>query len=399
MENWTVKSVDGEDVKSASEKEQAVLDQAVESGEATPEAAGHVEEEVIKVNLDAPAPVKEEVKEEPVAEKVVEDTVEEIVEEQVAEETTPEDESDITEISIDEPVADAPTQTEVEDAIQATETTGVDLPENVQKLVEFMNETGGTLEDYTLLNRDISTLDNVSVVKEYYKQSKPHLDDADIDFLMDKNFHYDTEYADESEQRAKQLAFKEELYKAQKFHTDRKEKYYTDLKLNRNKNVAPEYQEAFNFYNEHKKQQEAAGQVNKNFIQATDQVFDNEFKGFDFQVGDSKKFRVKVGDVGKTKEYQKDITNFINEFVGEDGNVRNIKDYHKAIYAAKNADKLAQHFYEQGRADALKNSAAKAKNIDMKPRQDAASIVTPSGQKFKVISGDDSNKLRVKMRK
>jgi len=271
----------------------------------------------------------------------------------------------------------------------------IDLPEGVDKLVQFMNETGGTVEDYAKLNRDYSKIDNVSLLKEYYEYSKPHLDQNDIKFLMDKNFAYDEAADDPSDIKAKQLAFKEELYNAQTMLENAKKKYYSDLKLRKQSEIPKQHQQALEYYNNSQKQQERSTLAQKDFLQETNKVFNEEFKGFDFKVGENK-YRVKIDDPAKIKESQSDIKNFLNKYSNTDGKFKDIGSYHKAIYAAQNADKLANHFYEQGRADAIKESAKNAKNINMDPRQEGSTVTTKSGDRIRVVSGDSSDKLRIK---
>ena len=241
---------------------------------------------------------------------------------------------------------------------------------------------------------DYSKMDNLVLLREYYEFTKPHLDKEDINFLMDKNFAYDKELDDPSDIKAKQLAFKEELYNAQNALNGAKEKYYTDLKLRKKNDIPKEYQEALVYYNKTQQLLKEEAQVADNFLEQTKNVFNNDFKGFDFKVGESK-YRVKIDNTKKIQEFQSDINNFLNQFVDDKG-VTDARKYHKALYTAQNADKIANHFYEQGRADAIKESAKKAKNINMDPRSDASSVVTKSGDTIRVISGDSSDKLRIK---
>ena len=258
-----------------------------------------------------------------------------------------------------------------------------------------MQETGGTVEDYAKLNRDYSQINNVDLIKEYYEYTKPHLNQEDIQFLMDKKFAYDVEADDPSDVKAKQLAFKEEVFNAQELLRTTKEKYYNDLKLSsKQKNIPSEYKEAVDFYNTSKQQAEQTNLAKKSFLNETNKVFNEEFKGFDFKVGENK-YRFKVDDPGKVKEFQSDISNFLQPYI-KDTNYTNLNEYHKAIFTARNADKIANHFYEQGRADAIKESAKKAKNINMDPRQEGATITTNSGDRIRVVSGDSSDKLRIK---
>ena len=394
------------------EKEAAVLEQAIEEG-SVDESYGLQDDGVYKVNLDKPPTPKEDAIQEQETESVsvgdgAEDSPE--VDEQIREQDTKE------ETQKEEVVNDSPLQLvndesqeeekqEVQKEIQQEtkqelkqEEQKVVLPENVEKLVQFMEETGGTVEDYVNLNRDISKMDNTTLLREYYKNTKPHLDADDVDFLFNKNFAYDEETDDPSEVKAKQLAFKEELYNAQNYFNSSREKYYADLKLRKQESVAPEYTEAMEYYNNSKQQSEEYNNLQKEFIEKTNKVFNDNFKGFDFKVGENK-YRFKVDNTEKVKQYQSDISNFINEFLGDDGSVADAAGYHRALFAAKNADKIANHFYEQGRADAVKEAAKQAKNINMDPRSDNSTIKTEYGDKIRVVSGNSSDKLRIKWNK
>ena len=270
-----------------------------------------------------------------------------------------------------------------------------ELPENVDKLVKFMEDTGGSVEDYVNLNKDLSKMDNTTLLREYYRTTKPHLDTDDVDFLFTKNFAYDEEADDPSEIKAKQLAFKEELFNAQNYFNKAKEQYYADLKLRKSQDIDPEYIKAMEYYKVFQEQQGETENLKKTFKEKTNQVFNDDFKGFDFKVGENK-YRVKVDDSKKIKEFQSDLSNFVNQFLDKGGAVNDARGYHKAIYTAQNADKIANHFYEQGRADAIRDAAKKSKNINMDPRQDASSIVTSGGEKIRVVSGTSSDKLRIK---
>ena len=404
MAKWTVKGVADDEPKTKQETEQAVLDKAVEKGEIEPEAAGKESEETPKIDLDAVQKQSTDevpVRDEPTtSEKVQEENIENKDEDTSGE--TQEDESPIEIVNEEEApqVTDQPKvdqrAAEVNEQPQPVEQTPqVELPENIDKLIKFMDETGGTLEDYVNMNRDVSDLSDGELLRQYYSQSKPW-DSQEINEYMEDNFSYDQEEDEPRDIRSKKRAFKEELHNARKFFNNHKEKYYADLKLNRQKEIPQDYQEAYNAYGEYTKEQELNKQLNQVFLERTDSVFNDDFRGFDFQVGDNK-YRYKVNNVNETKRLQSDISNFIKPFMNDKGEIGNVTGYHKALFAARNADKLAQHFYEQGRADALKQSAKDAKNIDMTPRQEGT-IQTKTGQKFKVVSGDSSSKLRIKLK-
>ena len=391
------------------EKEAAVLEQAIEEG-SVDESYGLQDDGVYKVNLDKPPTPKEDAIQEQETESVsVGDGAEDSpkVDEQVREQDTKE-ENEKEKVIDDSPLqlvndeSQEEEKQEVQKEIQQEtkqevkqEEIKVVLPENVEKLVQFMEETGGTVEDYVNLNRDISKMDSTTLLREYYKNTKPHLDVDDVDFLFNKNFAYDEDADDPSEIKAKQLAFKEELYNAQNYFNNSREKYYADLKLRKQESVAPEYAEAMEYYNNSKQQSEEYNNLQKEFIEKTNKVFNDNFKGFDFKVGENK-YRFKVDNTEKVKQYQSDISNFINEFLGDDGSVADAAGYHRALFAAKNADKIANHFYEQGRADAVKESAKQAKNINMDPRSDNSTIKTEYGDKIRVVSGNSSDRLRIK---
>ena len=271
------------------------------------------------------------------------------------------------------------------------------LPENVDKLVKFLEDTGGTIEDYVNLNRDVSKMDNISLLREYYSKTKPHLDAEDIDFLFNKNFAYDGEADDPQDIKAKKLAFKEELFNAQNYFTSNKEKYYADLKLRKQDTLTPEQNEAIEFYNNYKQQQQGAEEKANNFKKETDKVFNDNFKGFDFKVGENK-YRYKVENPQKVKEFQSSINNWIGTHLDNKGIIKDTAFYHKSLFAAQNADKIANHFYEQGRADAIRESAKQAKNIKMDPRSDNATVPKTNTSGIRAVSSNDDNpnKLRIK---
>jgi len=405
MAEWKIKGA-AEDVeqKSAQEQEQAVLDKAVEEGKIEPEAAGKEVDEVPKINLDELNKEKDAVQEREAEGVPVEDApgdskeVEQEVQEQTEAKETEEQDSPLELIKDEEAVETNQPKVD-ERAAQVNEQPKpaepeVVLPENVDKLVKFMEETGGSVEDFVLLNRDLSKYNDGDLLREYYKQSKPW-DSQEVSEYMEDNFSYE-EDDDPREIRSKKRAFKEELFNAKKFLEGNKEKYYADLKLKKQTDIPQEYQEALEYYNTYQQNAESSKQLTESFLQKTDNVFNQDFKGFDFQVGNNK-YRYKVNNVNDTKTQQSDINNFVKPFLGDDGQIKDAKGYHKALFTARNADKLAEHFYEQGRADALRQSAKEAKNINMDPRQEGV-IKTASGQKFKVVSGDSSSKLRMKLR-
>ena len=266
------------------------------------------------------------------------------------------------------------------------------LPENIEKLVSFMEETGGTVDDYVRLNADYTNVDNNTLVREYYKQTRPHLDYDDVSLLLE-DFDYDEELDDEKEIRKKKIAFKEEVGKAKNFLEDLKGKYYDEIKLR--PGVTQEQQKAMDFFNRYNEEQNTVKQMHDDFVDRTNNFLTDDFKGFDFTVGD-KKFRYGVKNPKQVADAQSDITNFIGKFLDKENKISDLSGYHKALYAARNADTLAQHFYEQGKADAVKDVMAKSKNISTEPRKTSSGEVFVNGLRVKAISGADSSKLKVK---
>ena len=302
---------------------------------------------------------------------------------------------EITEEEVDEKTIEL--YEEAEQAVKDQVTQGKELPENVQSLVDFMSETGGTIEDYVRLNHDYSNVNEKVLLQEYYKQAKPHLDQEEINFIMEDNFSYDEEIDEPREIRKKKLAFKEEVAKARLELDAMKDKYYQEIKLR--PGVTQDQQKATDFFNRYKQQEEQTKTLQQDFKKQTEQIFNDNFKGFDFSLGE-KKFRYKVQNPSEVGKSQLDVNNFISKYIDEKGAVTNPAGYHKALYAAMNADKIANHFYEQGRADGVKTVVDSSKNLSSdKPRQVADGNVFINGLKVKSISGLDSSKLKIKKRK
>ena len=285
---------------------------------------------------------------------------------------------------------------EVKEAKRDEKVLGKQLPENVEKLVNFMEDTGGTVEDYVRLNADYNNIDETVLLKEYYKKNKPHLDSDDINLILE-DYQWDEDIHEEKEIRKKKLAFKEEVAKARTYLDELKDKYYDEIKLR--PGVTQEQQKAMDFFNRYNKQQEQAEQMHTEFKQRTKELFGENFKGFDFEVG-GKKYKYNIQNRDAVAENQSNIENLIGKFLDADGNVVDPSGYHKAMYAAENVDKIATHFYEQGKADAVKDVVKSSKNLsDVKAREGNTGEVFVGGFKVKSISGADSTKLKIKTRK
>ena len=339
----------------------------------------------VRDESDVSKEVSEENKQEEVEKPTEEVKKEEVVLEEVKEEEEVQQE-EVVEEKIEEPVAQVQPEPQVV------------VPENLKDLVKFMEDTGGSLEDYARLNADYSNIDDNALLLEYYKTTKPHLNMEEINFLIEDTFQFDEEIDEPRDIKKKKLAFKEEIVKARKHLTGLKDQYYKEVKLG--SKLTSEQKEAVEFYNTYKQEQATNSEIQKQqlerFQKSTDSVFNNNFKGFDFNVGE-KTYRYNIKDVQVVKEYQSDISNFVREFLDDKNMMQDAKGYHKALYAGKNIDKIVKHFYDQGKADAIKETSMNAKNIDMSPRT-AAPVVDAGGRKFRVLSGDDSSSLKFKIR-
>ena len=345
--------------------------------------------DVIKIDLDkAPEVKSEEVEQQPAEEEKV-DVVEETVDQPVLQEVTEEEKV--------EEVKEA-----VEEAVEEAVSTGKPLPESIQKVVEFMEETGGDLQDYVNLNRDVSKMDDSDILDEYYRTTKSHLTAEERGFLLEDKFGYEEEVDDEKTIRSKKIALKEQVAEAKAYLDGQKSKYYEDIKAG--SKLTQEQQDAINFYHKYNKDQEGQKKLSekskRTFLNKTDSFFGQDFKGFEYNVGD-KKYRFNVNDVDKVKTTQSDINNFVNKFVGEDkSTIEDAAGYHKSLYTAMNADAIAKHFYEQGKADAVKGQIAKDKNINLEPRKTHGET-NVGGVKYKVLgqSSSDIKNRSFKIRK
>jgi len=329
------------------------------------------------------------------SEKVVEEVRDTKEESGKNEDTIQDEETPVLEEITNEEVEEA--QEQIEEAVAETEATGEPIPENIQKLMDFMEDTGGDLNDYVKLNQDYSKLNEDSLLREYYTQTKPHLNHEEINFLMEDQFSYDEDTDDERDIKRKKLALKEQVAGAKAHLDGQKSKYYEDIKAG--SKLTPEQQKAVNFFNRYNKESEETQKVAKQntnvFTQKTDQVFNDKFKGFEYSVGD-KKYRYNVNNTDEVKATQSDINNFTKKFLDKNLALKDAKGYHKSLFTAMNADAIANHFYEQGKTDAMKDSVAKAKNVNMNPRQSHGEIEA-GGIKVRVL-GEDSSDFKFKIK-
>jgi len=367
------------------------------------------EPEVIKVNLDEQKNKITEEKSDVIKVDLSEKKqleVNPVVEEVTEVNVTPEEKTEVNVTPVLEEITDEEVEEkteelteEVEEAVAEAEATGDPLPENIQKVVEFMNETGGSLQDYVRLNTDYTSLDENQLLKEYYQNTKPHLSSDEIDFLMEDQFSYDEETDEDRDIKRKKLALKEQVANAKSHLDGLKSKYYEEIKAG--SRLAPEQKKAVEFFNRYNKEQADVKKVEARqidvFKKETGKVFNDNFKGFEYNVGE-KRYRYNVKNAEEVKNTQGDISNFVKKFLNKNNEMSDAAGYHKSLFTAMNPDAIANHFYNQGKADALKESISKSKNVDMTPRQ-GHTEVKQGGTTYKVVSGDDTSKLRVRMNK
>ena len=362
------------------------------------------DDNIVKVDLSKPIkPKEDEVKKDNADDSGVVTELENAESTEKQEEVQPEAETqeeqpaleEITEEEVKEQTEEL--AEEVEEAVTEAQETGKAIPENLQKVVDFMEETGGSLEDYVRLNQDYSSYDDMTVLREYYKQTKKHLTDDEITFLIDDSFSFDEEVDEPREIRKKKIALKEQVADAKSHLDGQKSKYYEEIKAG--SKLTGEQQKAINFFNRYNKESEESKKIaekqTNTFKLKTKNVFNDKFKGFEYNVGD-KRYRFNVKNANEVKETQSDINNFVKKFLNENNEMSDAKGYHKSLFTAMNADAIANHFYEQGKADAMKNSVAKAKNVDMSPRQQHG-VVEAGGMKVKVL-GDNSSDFKFKIK-
>jgi hypothetical protein len=365
------------------------------------------EDDVVKVDLrEKPVKEEEDAVQEQSAEESVLDSVQQSEEsgeethvglqeveegnEKKVEEIKQEDEEApvIMEVQ-DEEEKEKPAQEKVEEPVAPQ----INLPENIEKLVDFINDTGGTIEDYARLNADYSNVDEDTLLREYYKNTKSHLDHDEVSFLIEENFHYDEDIDNDRDVKRKKLAKKEEIAKAHKFLDNLKVKYYEEIKSR--PTVSNEQKEAMEFFNRYNEEKEESLKRNEGFKERTKKFFTDDFKGFDFKIGE-KKFRYGLKDSSSVADVQSEVNNVLGKFLDNKGSVKNMNEYHKALYAASNIDTIASHFYEQGKADAVKDIEKSSKNISNEPGRTSPENVFVNGLKVKAVDGVDSSKLKIK---
>tara|TARA_R110000803_G_scaffold101532_4_gene169450 strand:- start:40 stop:1131 length:1092 start_codon:yes stop_codon:yes gene_type:complete len=287
----------------------------------------------------------------------------------------------------------------VDDLISQREQSN-DLPEEVSKYLDYKKNTGRGFEDFVKVNKQYDDLDDDQVLAEYYSLTESDLDKEDIYYLMDEKFSYDEDLDDEKDVKKKNIAKKRELSKAKKYLNEFKEKYRTPLESSGN-SISEEQTKEIEAYRSYIENSKSSAEINQKkndfFVKKTDEVFNPEFKGFEFEVGD-KKVKYSYGDVNEMKSKQSDLNNLVSKYVGEDGLINDANGWHKALSAAMNPQRFASYFYEQGKADAIGDVTKKSKNVNMSIRQTPQSI-GDTGFKARQVSETGGRGLKIRSKK
>ena len=275
------------------------------------------------------------------------------------------------------------------------------IPEDVAAYMKFKKETGRGFEDFLKLKKDYDTMDGDLLLKDYLHATQDGLDNEDIETLMEE-YRYDEDLDDESRIKKVKIAKKKAIADAKKFFNEQKEKYKLPLE-SRGQGFSDEEKEEFEAYRQYiekaKTAEEEASRKRQWFDQKTSEVFDQGFKGFEFEVN-NKKISFSPGDSTELKKVQSTPANFINKFLDEKtGLMKDAAGYHRSLAIAMNPDKFAKFFYEQGMADATESSLKGIKNIQMTERRAPEVTKTTDGVQVKAVNPDSGKGLKIRSKK
>ena len=284
------------------------------------------------------------------------------------------------------------------DELFAEKEANEELPEDVSAYLKYKKDTGRGIEDFYNLQKDYDSMEDDSVLASYYSITEEGLDAIDIQDIMEDKFSIDEELDEPRDIKKKKLAKKRELAKAKKFLNEQKDKYKIPLESSGG-GLSNNQQENLNAYKSYLEESKSIGEQNQKkydyFLNKTNEVFNSEFKGFEFNVGDSN-ITFKPGTTEELKNVQSDVNNYINKFMDKDGRIEDPKGYHRSLAVAMNPEKFAQFFYDQGVSATVDNVSRKSKNINMDVRQ-AAQTITKDGMKIRAV-GDTNSGSGLKIR-
>ncbi len=284
----------------------------------------------------------------------------------------------------------------------ATKEANEQIPEDVAAYLEYRKKTGRSFADYSKLNRDFGAMDEKQLLREYYSATEDALDAEDIDYMMD-DFSYDADLDEENVIKKKKVAFKKEIGKAKKFFDSQKEMYKEPLESS-TASFSLEQKEQLEAYNKYvldaKTFDEEAKRKRDWFLNKTDEVFHNEFKGFDFKVGEDKTVTfLPTKNVDEIKRLNSDSSNLFKRFIDEEtGLVSDAAGYHRAVSIAQNPERFAKFFYEQGQSDGTTDVTRKMKNVNMSTR-DAPQVTKKDGMTIRAINPTEGRGLKIRSNK
>ena len=278
------------------------------------------------------------------------------------------------------------------DELFAEKEANVDLPEDVSAYFKYKQETGRGIEDFYNLQKNFEEMEDDVVLANYYSSTEEGLDEIDIQDIIEDKFSFDEDLDEPREIKKVKLAKKRELAKAKRFLNEQKDKYNIPLESSGG-GLSEEQEKNLNAYRSSLEESKSLEEVNRKkadfFIDKTNDVFNNNFKGFDFNVSDNN-LTYKPGTAEELKNVQSNVGNFIGKYLDESGLIKDAVGYHKALSVAMNPDKFAQYFYDQGVANAVDNVSRKSKNINMDMRQQSQTV-SKDGMKIRPVSSDSRN--------
>lgn len=272
------------------------------------------------------------------------------------------------------------------------------LPEDIAKYMQYRNETGRSFSDFMKLNEDIDSMDADDLLREYLKQTQDGLDDEDIDIIME-DFSYDEDLDDDSTIKKAKLEKKKKIAEAKKYFTSQKEKYKVPLESS-TASIDPKDKEDLEAYRQYiaeaKTIEEQSERKRNWFVEKTNDVFNDDFKGFEFKINDNV-LTFKPADAAELKKNQLNPSNFIQKYLDDSGMIKDAVGYHKSLAVAMNPERFAKFFYEQGMAAATEDVNKKIKNIDMSERR-IPEVVNKNGVQVRTVNPDSGRGLKIRSR-
>ena len=273
-----------------------------------------------------------------------------------------------------------------------------DIPEDVSAYLKYRKETGRGFEDYVKLNRDFTSMEENTLLREYYKFTEEDLDSEDIDTIMEE-FLYDEDLDDESDIKKKKLAKKKVLSKARK-HFEKQKEYYKQP-LESSGSLSQEQEEELGAYRKYIESANTQKQETERrqtwFTEKTDELFNSEFKGFEFKLND-KNVSFKPGSAEELKKLHSNPMNFVMKYLDDSGLLKDPSGYHRALAVAMNPERFAKFFYEQGKSEATEDVMRKTKNVNMSERR-TPEVTSKGGMKIKAVSSTSSRGLKIRSKK